>query len=71
MPPTTTPTGMTYPALNGSSRWVAASWGDLAGFEQDEIGQAWSAWVNSCARPLSVLAAYCPQIRAMTLADSV
>ncbi|MFI0546142.1 MAG: murein transglycosylase A [Brachymonas sp.] len=71
--PTPTPPSagaMSYPALNGSSRWIATDWADLPGWSQDELGQAWSAWVQSCARPLSVVAAFCPQIRAMTLADS-
>lgn len=69
-PSASPPAGMTYPALNGSSRWVASSWEELLGFDQDDIGQAWGAMVNSCARPLTVFAAYCPQIRAMSIADA-
>ena len=67
--PSAPPVSMTYPALNGSSRWVASSWDELQGFEQDDIGQAWGAMVNSCARPLTVFAAHCPQIRALSIAD--
>ena len=36
--PSAPPVSMTYPALNGSSRWVASSWDELQGFEQDDIG---------------------------------
>ena len=62
--------GMSYPALNGSSRWVAASWTDLPGFDTDTLGPAWLAWVNSCARPLTVFAPFCPEIRALSIADN-
>ena len=69
-PVTPTAPPLSYPALDGSSRWVAANWGDLPGFADDDISQAWSAWVYSCSRPLAAFASLCPQIRALTIADS-
>ena len=69
-PPAPTPPPLSYPALDGSSRWVAANWADLPGFADDDISQAWSAWVYSCTRPLAAFASLCPQIRALTIADS-
>lgn len=70
VPPTPTPPPLSYPALDGSSRWVAANWADLPGFADDDISQAWGAWVYSCSRPLAAFASLCPQIRALTIADA-
>ncbi len=68
-PKPTPPVPSTYPALDGSSRWVAAQWQDLPGFAQDRVGEAWPAWVQSCQRPLPSFAAFCGQIKALSIAD--
>lgn len=60
---------MTYPALDGSSRWVAANWADLPGYEQDQVGAAWGAWLQSCNRPLPSFVQLCQELRALTIAD--
>ena len=54
------------------SRWVAASWSELPGVEQDQIDQAWNAWLKSCERSAALpspLAALCPQVRALSIAS--
>ena len=54
------------------SRWVAASWGDLPGVEQDALDKAWNAWLKSCERSAALptpLAALCPQVRALSIAS--
>ena len=54
------------------SRWVAASWNDLPGVEQDALDQAWNAWLKSCERSAALpapLAALCPQVRALSIAS--
>jgi len=67
------------PATNGTvitrarSRWVPVAWSELAGLEQDNLAQAWSAWLKSCERSATMappLAALCPQVRALSIASS-
>ena len=55
------------------SRWVPVAWRELAGLEQDNLAQAWSAWLKSCERSASMaapLAALCPQVRALSIASA-
>ena len=54
------------------SRWVPVAWSELAGLEQDNLAQAWSAWLKSCERGATMappLAALCPQVRALSIAS--
>ena len=51
------------------SRWVAASWSELPGFDQDDWFDAWSAWVRSCERASGIWTAVCPQVRSMSIAS--
>ena len=54
------------------SRWVAASWSELPGLDQDALDQAWNAWLKSCERSTTLpapLAALCPQVRAFSIAS--
>ena len=55
------------------SRWVPVAWRELAGLEQDNLAQAWSAWLKSCERSASMaapLAVLCPQVRALSIASA-
>ena len=55
------------------SRWVPVAWSELAGLEQDNLAQAWNAWLKSCERSATMaapLAALCPQVRALSIASS-
>ncbi len=56
--------------MQAKSRWVAADWGDLRGFEQDAPQGFWLAWTKSCEKPVVPWVALCPQVRAMSLADA-
>lgn len=47
----------------GNSKWVAASWSDLPGFETDVLFEAWNAFLKSCERPGLVFAPLCSEIR--------
>lgn len=47
------------PLWQAKSRWVPVSWSELPGFEQDHVGEAWSAWMRSCAKPGPVFASVC------------
>ena len=51
------------------SLWEAVDWSTLPGFESDTLAEAWNAWLKSCERPPAALAAVCPQVRQLSLAD--
>lgn len=51
------------------SLWQAVDWSALPGFDSDSLAQAWNAWIKSCERPTAPLAAACPQVRQLSLAD--
>lgn len=48
----------------GKARWVATTWQELPGWEQDSTAQAWSALWRSCQRPTSPWLAVCARARA-------
>ena len=47
----------------GRSRWLAVSWDDLPGWNEDGLDEAWSAWVRSCERPPAPWAPLCGDVR--------
>lgn len=44
------------------SRWVPVSWSELPGWNKDQIGKAWQAWIWSCTQPSATWASACAQI---------
>jgi membrane-bound lytic murein transglycosylase A len=52
------------------SRWVPVRWGDLPGFQNDALHEAWNSWILSCERPSGPLAALCPEVRRLSIADA-
>jgi len=56
--------------LRGKSRWVPVMWNELPGFEQDELFEAWNAWLKSCERPGPVFAPLCPELRRLSIGDA-
>ncbi|PYE78160.1 membrane-bound lytic murein transglycosylase A [Xylophilus ampelinus] len=65
-PPVPGPSG-TLPAQR--SRWVPAPWDELPGFRQDNLFEAWNAWIKSCERPGPVFASLCGDIRRLSIAS--
>jgi membrane-bound lytic murein transglycosylase A len=63
--------GALPPALQrGKSRWVAARWTDLPGFEDDALHEAWNAWLKSCERPGPTFAPLCGEVRRLSIASA-
>ena len=59
------------PALQqGRSRWVAVPWSELPGVEQDNLYEAWNAWLKSCERPGAALASLCPEVRRLSIGSA-
>ncbi|WP_082448185.1 murein transglycosylase A [Xylophilus sp. Leaf220] len=65
-PPVPWPSG-TLPAQR--SRWVPAPWDELPGFQQDNLFEAWNAWIKSCERPGPAFASLCGDIRRLSIAS--
>ncbi|OIQ89093.1 membrane-bound lytic murein transglycosylase A precursor [mine drainage metagenome] len=55
--------------VQAQSRWVAVPWSDLPGLQEDDLFEAWNAWLKSCERPGPVFAPLCPQVRQLSIAD--
>lgn len=52
------------------SRWVPVGWSELPGFGQDNLFEAWNAWIKSCEKPPSALASLCGEVRRLSIADA-
>ncbi|MES2188261.1 MAG: MltA domain-containing protein [Pseudomonadota bacterium] len=52
----------------GRSRWVPAAWSELPGFADDNLFEAWNAWIKSCERPGPVFASLCGEVRRLSIA---
>ncbi len=49
-------------------RWTAVAWNELPGFEDDNLYEAWNAWIKSCERPAPTFASYCAEVRRLSIA---
>ena len=54
----------------GSARWVAVQWSDLPGFADDNLFEAWNAWLRSCERPTGTFAPLCPEVRRLSIGSA-
>ena len=52
------------------SRWVPVRWAELPGFEDDQLFEAWNAWLKSCERPGPVFAPLCADARRLSIASN-
>jgi len=44
-------------------------WAELPGFAEDNLFEAWNAWIKNCERPGPALAALCTEVRQLSIAD--
>jgi membrane-bound lytic murein transglycosylase A len=49
--------------LKNKSRWVKADWADLPGVSQDNLNDAWVAWLQSCSRASAANSAICQNVK--------
>lgn len=49
--------------IKPKSRWVMASWDTLPGFANDNLNEAWVAWLQSCSRAAAASSALCQSVK--------
>lgn len=49
--------------------WTPVPWSDLPGFEQDELTEAWHAWLLSCEKPHPSWRNVCSEVAGLQIAD--
>ncbi len=75
-PAATAPTPAPAPAAaiptpgQGKSRWVPVGWNELPGFANDNLFEAWNAWIKSCERPGPAFASLCAEVRRLSIAGA-
>ncbi len=56
------------------SRWTPVRWADLPGWGQDNLNEAWNAWVRGCERPVAAgmpgQAALCSEARQLSIGSA-
>jgi membrane-bound lytic murein transglycosylase A len=57
------------PLTRTASTWAPARWADLPGLTQDDLHEAWNAWLRSCERPGPTWAPLCRDVRPLSLAS--
>ena len=45
------------------SRWVKSNWSDLPGVENDNLNEAWAAWLQSCSRSAVAASPLCQTLK--------
>jgi membrane-bound lytic murein transglycosylase A len=50
------------------SRWVPVTWSELPGLADDNLFEAWNAWIKSCEKPVAPFAALCGEVRRLSIA---
>ena len=45
------------------SRWVKGNWSDLPGVENDNLNEAWAAWLQSCSRSAVATSPLCQSLK--------
>ena len=59
--------GTPNPQQSYRSRWVTASWNDVPGWQNDNLQDAWNAWLQNCERPGPLFAPLCKDVRQLML----
>ncbi len=59
--------GTPSPQQSYRSRWIAATWRDVPGWQNDNLQEAWNAWLQNCERPGPLFAPLCKDVRQLIL----
>jgi membrane-bound lytic murein transglycosylase A len=59
--------GTPNPRNSYRSRWVPVSWGEVPGWQNDDLQDAWHAWLQNCERPGPLFAPLCQNVRQLSL----
>lgn len=54
--------------VTARSRWIPVAWAELPGFAEDNLHEAWNAWVKGCERPAPDWARLCGDVRRLSIA---
>jgi len=68
--PAPVPSGPGGSLTQPRSRWVPVAWSELPGFGQDNLFEAWNAWLKSCEKPVAPMVALCGEVRRLSIADA-
>ena len=68
VPPLPAQPGLGASTSQSKSRWTTVAWSELPGFEDDNLFEAWNAWIKSCERPAPLFAGYCGDVRRLSIA---
>jgi len=49
--------------LKSKSRWVMAAWSELPGVDNDNLNEAWVAWLQSCSRTPPATSVLCQNVK--------
>ncbi|HEY8048333.1 MAG TPA: MltA domain-containing protein [Ramlibacter sp.] len=73
-PPGAAPAPGPVPAVNAlataKARWVPVAWSELPGFADDNIYEAWNAWLKGCERPPANWVRLCGEVRQLSIASA-
>jgi membrane-bound lytic murein transglycosylase A len=72
VPPGAQPPAVTAPApgaARGPARWVAVTYAELPGWNEDRVREAASALARSCEKPAPAFSAFCGELKRAPLAD--
>ncbi len=56
--------------VRAKSRWLPVAWSELPGFQDDQLHEAWNAWLRSCERPPAALASLCGDVRRLSIGNA-
>jgi membrane-bound lytic murein transglycosylase A len=69
LPPVNATTDSSGNIIQPKSRMVPVAWVELPGFEQDNLADAWKAWLKSCERSVAPFVALCADVKRLSNAD--
>lgn len=69
LPPVNATTDTSGNIIQGKSRMVPVAWVELPGFEQDNLAEAWKAWLRSCERSSAPFVSLCADVKRLANSD--